>query len=223
MRTSRSAPKEPFSRAVPLDMVRTGTPEYAYRLCRVLESVWSRVTSTADDLQQQLDLLERERVYELWPEGNPYGSMDALTTAVIGQSLADLGDHIVAKRASERIQQAAVATTGEVRTHRDNQHMQIAQAPPPQNERASQSGVSLRTQIKLDQLARMKPDTLYQAVRAGRMSVNRAAIEAGFIHPTATVRTDDIDAVAAFLAKHFAPDDIRRIADRAVSLKEGPS
>jgi len=215
--------KSPFNPAVPLDMVQLGTPERAWRLVEAFKLVWWRVSHTAEDLQEILGELERERVYEVWPPDQPFGSMDALTTAVIGTSLGDLESHIVAKRANERIQQAAVATTGEVRTHRDNQHVQLVQAPTPQKERAGQSGIGRQTQIKLDRLARMKPDTLYQAVRAGRMSVNRAAIEAGFIHPTASVRTDDVDAVAAFLVRHFDRDDIRRIADLAISQLDGRS
>jgi hypothetical protein len=49
-----------------------------------------------------------------------------------------------------------------------------------QKERAERNGVSRYTQIKLDRLARERPD-LHERVKAGELSAHRAAIEAGFI------------------------------------------
>jgi hypothetical protein len=66
-----------------------------------------------------------------------------------------------------------------------------------------------------------RPD-LYHEVVAKRMSPHAAAKQAGYRKPYASVRTDDPAKVAAFLAKHFAADEIRRIADLAVRLREGP-
>jgi hypothetical protein len=47
-------------------------------------------------------------------------------------------------------------------------------------ERARSAGMSLRTQGKLDRLAKLRPDLL-EPVRAGRLSAHAAAIKAGFI------------------------------------------
>jgi len=49
-----------------------------------------------------------------------------------------------------------------------------------QSDRAKENGVSRRTQIKLDALAKDRPDLL-DRVCAGELSVNRAAIEAGIV------------------------------------------
>lgn len=62
---------------------------------------------------------------------------------------------------------------------------------------------------------------LYQEVVAKRMSPHAAAKQAGYRKPYASVRTDDPDKVSAFLAKHFDADDIRKIADLAVHIREG--
>jgi hypothetical protein len=91
--------------------------------------------------------LERERIYDLWPETHPYGSLDALTKDVIGKSVDELSMHIVEKRASERNQVAAKRTTGEVLPKHEHPDRQIAHHT--QTERARKSGISHRSQVKL--------------------------------------------------------------------------
>lgn len=82
--------------------------------------------------------------------------------------------------ASQRIKEAARVTTGDVlprHVHPDGQFAYQSQA-----NRATESGISQRTQRNLDALARKRPDLLDE-VRAGRMSTNRACIEAGIVTP----------------------------------------
>jgi methylphosphotriester-DNA--protein-cysteine methyltransferase len=49
-----------------------------------------------------------------------------------------------------------------------------------QVERANKNGVSRQTQIKIDRLARDFHD-LHEEVKAGKLSVHRASIQAGFV------------------------------------------
>jgi hypothetical protein len=49
-----------------------------------------------------------------------------------------------------------------------------------QKERAREAGVSYQTQQRLDRLARDFPP-LHEEVKAGKLSVHRASIQAGFI------------------------------------------
>jgi len=70
-------------------------------------------------------------------------------------------------------------------------------------------------------IARDHPAIL-ERMRAGEFSsVRAAAREAGIVKPRVSVAVDDPDKVAAFLAKHFEPAEIRKIADLAVFLREG--
>ena len=70
-------------------------------------------------------------------------------------------------------------------------------------------------------IARDHPGIL-ERMRAGEFSsVRAAAREAGIVKPRVSVAVDDPDKVAAFLAKHFEPAEIRKIADHAVFLREG--
>jgi len=91
--------RTPFSEATPLDMTQTGTPERAWRLIEVFKSVWSRVSHTAEDLQEMIEILDRERVWDQCPQGKPYGSLDELVRREIGKSVADL-DHVNIKGAA---------------------------------------------------------------------------------------------------------------------------
>lgn len=195
-----------FNPAVPIDLVQHGTAERAWRLLQVFKSVWGRVNHTAADLVKILDDLEAERVYDLWPPEHPFGSMDALTEAVIGKSLAEIDAHIVERTAADRRIAAAQATTG-ARRGKGRPPKENAQIVHLQARRADASGIHRNSQRKLDRLARDFP-LLADAVRAGRLSVNRAAIEAGFVHPTAPIRTDDVAAAVRTLLKHFSAADV---------------
>jgi hypothetical protein len=94
------------------------------------------------------------------------------------RDLLGVRDGRPAMSAALRIEAAAEATTGEVlpaHVHPDGQLSHHRQT-----ERASRAGISVRTQRKLDRLARVRPDLLTE-VRAGRMSAHRAALEAGIV------------------------------------------
>jgi hypothetical protein len=82
--------------------------------------------------------------------------------------------------AAPRVGAAARATTGAVlpahRPREESRHVADLSQPA----RAKAAGVSVRTQRKLDRLARERPDLLAE-VRAGRLSAHRAAIEAGVV------------------------------------------
>ena len=63
--------------------------------------------------------------------------------------------------------------------------------------------------------------SLRKESKACRMSLHAAAVAAGVDPPTTTIRTDDPDRVAVFLAKHFEPATIRAICDLALHRAEG--
>lgn len=101
--------------------------------------------------------------------------------AIRGKSYAE------ARTAQERRTAAAKATIGEVRpAHRVKDKEACNLHTSSQEERAQQAGISRRTQIKLDRLARERPDLL-EEVKAGRLSAHGAAIEAGIVKVPTTL------------------------------------
>jgi len=83
------------------------------------------------------------------------------------------------------------------------------------------SGYGTSAEYLTARIARDHPDVLSR-MRSGEFkSVRQAALSVGIVRPRASVYVDDPDKVSEFLAKHFEIDDIKRIADLAVHLREG--
>jgi len=72
----------------------------------------------------------------------------------------------------------------------------------------------------IERLHRERPD-LHAEVLAKRLSPHAAMIKAGFRAKRVALRTDNPDAVSAFLAKHFDAAEIMKIAELAVHIREG--
>lgn len=71
----------------------------------------------------------------------------------------------------------------------------------------SGEGVGNSAQQAIRRLRKDRPD-LHARVIAGELSPHAAMIEAGFRHPTAAVRTDDVHLAVGVLLKHFSADQI---------------
>lgn len=107
----------------------------------------------------------------------------------------------------ERIAKAAAETTGEVQSEG---RPKLGTVPSfSQEDRAAEHGITRRTQGRLDRLARERPD-LKGEIEAGRLSVKRAAIIAGF-EPEKVSVPKDPEAAAAALARHFHGDALVRL------------
>jgi hypothetical protein len=94
--------------------------------------------------------------------------------------------------AALRIEAAAGATTGEVLPSGKVNQWSGTLPSQTQRARAEAAGISVRTQRKLDRLARDRPDLLAE-VRAGRLSAHRAALEAGIVKATGDERAGSSD------------------------------
>lgn len=68
-----------------------------------------------------------------------------------------------------------------------------------------------RRDYALERLHRDAPE-LHAEVVAGNLKANAAMIRAGFRHPTATVRTDSPEHVAAALRRLLSPEDVELVA-----------
>lgn len=204
-----------------------------------------RLNETWPALYELLRVVRERELYRnpTWNEDHvTYASFDAYFTAKVKQPFATWAEleaahgfvtehapelinapltEVIAEKASrERIRAAAEATTGDVLPSDGSVHPGNARkfSELTQSKRGAKAGVSDRTQRKLDRLKREFPE-LHAEIVAGRMSVHRAAVEAGIDHPTVSVRTDDPAAAAAFLAKHFTADTITEIMTQAIRLQ----
>jgi hypothetical protein len=98
-------------------------------------------------------------------------------------------ERIKALTAGGRVAAAAESTTTD-QILPAHSHPDVQFAHQKAEDRAAASGISLRTQRKLDMLARKRPDLL-EEVKAGRMSAHAAAVEAGIVKPTEIAKPSD--------------------------------
>lgn len=196
-------------------MIPTDSPEWAWRTIQWLKSAWSRVDDDHRLVAGVIDEIEQARAWERWPQDRPYGSLPKLIEAELGISFAEVQGRIAAA-ARERIRQATEAATGKVLPKgKVNQYApSVPQITEPQRVRAARAGVGTRTQEKIDRLARDFP-VLHEQVKAGALSVNAAAIEAGFVLPTWTAPTDPV-ALARAVKRRLAGDDLAAFLADAV-------
>lgn len=155
--------------------------EYAWQTLAWLTHCYKSREVSAKRFEGALHEATQNEIYKRVPPERPYGSLDAMLRAEIG-----VGE---SEAVSSKIAEAARATTGEVLPARGDHRSEQSECKlhPEQKAaaRAAQAGVSVRTQRKLDALARKAPGQLGR-VRAGEVSVHRACVEAGLVkEPTA--------------------------------------
>lgn len=127
-----------------------------------------------------LDVLQIDSELERW--------FDEIVSAKPDTTLGEALDAARQLRAAERVQAAAVKTTGKVLPSDGSVNQWVGKLPAhlTQDARAEAAGVSTRTQKKLDALARRAPELL-AAVREGRMTAHAAAKAAGIVKEKSTV------------------------------------
>jgi hypothetical protein len=175
----------------------------------------AETTSSGKHLARMLEIFEQHEGWRLLTDKNglPFASAEEWAQAPqpygLGRSWLDV------RRAATARQRVQQAETGETIIGR-NQHTKTegVQFAHPQTERAEQNGISRRTQIKLDRLARERPD-LHERVKAGELSAHRAAIEAGFIkdNPRVAIPMDNPTSAAKIIQERMTPDQIAELID----------
>lgn len=150
-----------------------GSPEWCYQTMNLMKHSFQSIQSDHQRFENYLDELREHRAWEKVPIDAPYGSEERMLEVEIGKHIEQIQEDLAA---AKRVQKAALVTTGKVMSEG---RPKLGNLPSfSQRERASQNGVSPRTQRRLDAIARQRPDLL-EEVRAGRLSANRAALEAG--------------------------------------------
>jgi hypothetical protein len=192
----------------PRALLPKGSPEWCYRTIDRLRYALEEIHVTESHYDKVIDELVEYRAWEKIPTPeSPYGSLDELLKAELGLSKDE------AKR-KKVVQQAAINTTGEVLPRGNptgtNQHgtkKEIGNFPvSTQPVRASQNGVTNRTQRKLDRLARDFP-SLHEEVKSGQSSVHGAYIQAGLAKRTVPLPVEPQDAARTIL-RHFQDEPL---------------
>lgn len=192
---------------VPRDMLSKRSPEFAVRTLQHIHHLSLAAKYSLRDLEAALDEARAARIHEIWPERR-YQSVEELIEQELGESVASM-------QARKRSQAAAIATKVEdvLPVGRPEQLAKLSNFP--RAERAADQGISPAQQKKLDKLARQAPGLL-EEIRAGRMSVNAAFIEAGFAEPKTTIPTG-LFALARWIKSHYDKDQIE---DLITALRE---
>ena len=182
-----------------------GSPEWCWQTVQVLKEQMRHVHEQWRVAEAALDELGKAKAWDKIPPDNPYGSMDAMLKAEVG---------LPAKEVRRRITQAADrAKALEGKTITDGRRERHSLIPNPDNIRVSDgTGWGTDPGYLARRIARDHPDIFKRMAAGDFPSVRAAALEAGIIHPTATVRTDDPTSAARTLRKHMTPEQCAELA-----------
>jgi len=151
-----------------------------------------------------LSQLRQAQAWKKIPPDHPYGSLDAMLRAEVGLSAAGVRTRI--RQASER----AKALNG--KTVRKRGRPSLAST---ENANSISIADDRRYGTSADYLtrriARDRPDILGRMAAGEFPSARAAALEAGIVHRTVTVRLDPA-AAARILRKHMTPDQLSTLA-----------
>jgi len=199
---------EMIAPGVPREMLPKNSPEFARRTLQHIQNLSLAAKYSLRDLEAALEEAREARIHEIWPERR-YSSVEDLIEHELGESVATM-------QARKRSQAAAIATKVDdvLPVGRPEQLGNLRNLP--RAERAAEQGISPKQQEKLDKLARQAPQLLAE-VKAGRMSVNAAFIEAGFAERTVSVPAG-VFGLARWIKSHFTRD---QIDDLITALREG--
>lgn len=149
-----------------------GSPEWCYQKVAFLRDVFQMEQLTLQQWEKAIDELKKYRAWDKIPEERPYGSLDALLQAEIGIESE--------KHGRDTIQHRMMRAAGQTKTDADDGKMlPIGNSPNRQNadlrqsQRAKNNGVGIRTQRKLDHLAKHFPD-ICRLVAEGQLTVAAA-------------------------------------------------
>jgi hypothetical protein len=154
--------------------------------------------------EETLQALDRAKAWNKIPPEKPYGSLDAMLRAEVGMPARAVRKQIV--EASER----AKALDG--KTVRKHGRPSLLDEAKGDVITFNETGRGTSAEYLTRRIARDHPDVLSRMQAGEFRSVRAAALEAGIIPRTQTVRIDDPQSAARTLRKHMSPDDLALLA-----------
>lgn len=171
------------SRIGPLSLKDPASVEYAWQLLARSKTCWQNTSGMLSSWRKVVGMIQEHKIYARIPDQkSPYGSIEAMFEAEgIPAEAIDIKDEKQFKELKRTQVAAREPTTGQ--RGKDGPRAKDNCTDSCQlgyRDRAKQNGVSRDTQYRLDRLARDFP-RLHKQVCSGKLSVNRAAIQAGFV------------------------------------------
>jgi hypothetical protein len=140
----------------PRDLKTPGSVEWAWQTLSALKHSWEVKELSVQRFESLVEELEVKRAFELVPPGKPYGSLDAMLKAEIGET----------------------AATAREKVRRRQGRPKKDEKPLPSNDFAKQGNSADYLRARLE---RGRPDVLEALERGEFRSVRAAAIEAGIV------------------------------------------
>lgn len=156
---------------------------------------------------------EQVRAWKKIPPDKPYGTLDAMLRAEIG-----LRAQAVKRRITEAAARAQALNGKEVRG---------AKGGPVSTEESNRDVITVRegtgagtsAEYLTRRIARDHPE-IFERMKAGEyQSARAAALDAGIVKPTITIRVDP-DAAARIIRKHFTPDQLQELVRLLAELHQ---
>lgn len=192
--------------AGPIALKVPGSPEWCWQVVQSLKDQMRHVAEQWTQAEETLQALERAKAYKKIPPEKPYGTLDAMLRAEVGLPVKEVRQNITT--AKDR------AKALEGKTVRGAKPGPMSQEENANPDIIRIGGVTGGTSAEYltRRIARDHPDILKRMQAGEFRSVRAAALEAGIMPRTFTVRADNTTSAARTLRKHMKPEQLAELA-----------
>lgn len=192
------------ARAGPRSMKAAGSPEWCWQTLDFFKSALRHVDEQYRQAEQILQELEQVKAWTKVPPDAPYGSLNKMLMAEIGLRTQQVRGQI---RTAQRVADRAKALNGKT--------INSGHSPRPTGDviTSNDTGKGTSADYLTRRIVRDHPEIAARMEAGEFASVRAAALEAGIVHRTVSVRPDDPPAVARALRKHMTPAQVAELRD----------
>jgi len=189
----------------PRTLKDVNSEEYAWQTTAYLKTLYGLKEASVNQWVEALEEAKQHRIYDLIPPEKPYGSIDALLMAEIGETAATSTASVQARA----LEAQPLAKHGEVGNGRSR--VDIINSTP---------GGGTSAEYLTAKIARDCPDILSRMQAGEYKSVRAAATDAGLIKQRVSIPADP-ERAARLIHKHFGTEYVAALIE-ALSLPEVP-
>lgn len=179
------------SRIGPRTLKDTTSEEYAWQTTAYLKTMYGIKEASVESWQRAVAEAEEHHIYDQIPPERPYGSMDALLLAEIGETAAS---------STAKVMAHSLAAQGKTyldpgpRTAEEKSNCDVITI--------TQTGRGTSAEYLTARIARNRPDVLERMQRGDYPSVRAAAMEAGLVEQRISIPMDP-EKAARIIRRHF--------------------
>jgi hypothetical protein len=166
----------------PRDTLERGTTPWVHQTLVHLQVLFKTEKASIDGVLRTLEELIESRAWEVYPEGAPFGSCDAMLKSALGCTLSEFFEEIDRRR--NPLKAKAVEPSALPGGQPENRNAAEFEYDAPQENEGYHDNDSrgTSTDYLLARLARDFPEAL-ERVQRGEVTPNRAAVEVGIRKP----------------------------------------